>query len=82
MAKIIVDTPTYVEPKAHLKMLDDILGDVKAWPGGDTLNKVQGETPVHTQAKKLDKKTLSNKEVKSVIKSLLDTLSRSRGQDT
>ena len=77
-----MDTPTYVEPKAHLKMLDDILADVKAWRGGDTLNKLQGEIPVHTQAKKLDKKTLSNKEVKSVIKSLLDTLSRSRGQDT
>ena len=47
-----MDTPTYLEPKAHVKMLDDILADVKAWP----LNKVQGETPVHTQAEKLDKK--------------------------
>lgn len=56
MAKIIVDKPTYVEPKAHVKMLDDILADVKAWPGGNTLNKVQGETPVHTEAGKLDKK--------------------------
>ena len=56
MAKIIVDTPMYVEPKAHVKMLDDILADVKVSPGGDTLNKVQGETPVHTQAGTLDKK--------------------------
>lgn len=56
MAKIIVHTPTYVEPKAHVNMLDEILADVKAWPGGDTLNKVQGKTPVHTQAGKLDKK--------------------------
>ena len=46
----------YVEPKAQVKMLDDILADVKAWAGGDTLNKVQGETPVHTQAGTLDKK--------------------------
>ena len=56
MAKIIVDTPTYVEPKAHVKMLNDILADVKAWPGGNTLKKVQGETLVHTKAWKLDKK--------------------------
>ena len=46
----------YVEPKAHVKMLDDILADVKGSPGGDTLNKVQGQRPVHTQAGTLDKK--------------------------
>ena len=63
-------------------MLDDIFADVKAWPGGNTLNKVQGETLVHTQAGTLDKKTLSNMDVKSVIKSLLDTLLRSGGRDT
>ena len=67
MAKIIGDTPMYVEPKAHVKMLDNILADVKACPGGDTLNEVQGETLVHTQAGTLDKKTLNNMEVKSVI---------------
>ena len=50
----------YVEPRAHVKLLDDILADVKAWPGGDTMNKRQGETLVHTQAGTLDKKTLSN----------------------
>lgn len=82
MAKIIGDTPMYVEPKAHVKMLDNILADVKACPGGDTLNEVQGETLVHTQAGTLDKKTLNNMEVKSVSKSLLDTLSKSRGPDT
>ena len=60
MAKIIGDTPMYVEPRAHVKLLDDILADVKAWPGGDTMNKVQGETLVHTQAGTLEKKTLSN----------------------
>ena len=60
MAKIIGDTPMYVEPRAQVKLLDDILADVKAWPGGDTLNKVQGETLVHTQAGTLDKKTLNN----------------------
>ena len=63
MAKIIGDTLMYVEPKARVKMLDDILADVKAWPGGNTLNEVQGETLVHTQAGTLDK-TLSNIEVK------------------
>lgn len=56
MAKIIGDTLMYVEPKARVKMLDDILADVKAWPGGNTLNEVQGETQVHTQAGTLDKK--------------------------
>ena len=60
MAKIIGDTPMYVEPRAQVKLLDDILADVKAWPGGDTLNKVQGETLVHTQVGTLDKKTLNN----------------------
>lgn len=60
MAKIIGDTPMYVEPRAQVKLLDDILADVKGWPGGDTLNKVQGETLVHTQAGTLDKKTLNN----------------------
>lgn len=60
MAKIIGDTPMYVEPRGQVKLLDDILADVKAWPGGDTLNKVQGETLVHTQAGTLDKKTLNN----------------------
>ena len=63
MAKIIGDTLTYVEPKARVKMLDDILADVKAWPGGNTLIEVQGKTLVHTQAWTLDK-TLSNIEVK------------------
>ena len=53
----------YVEPKARVKMLDDILADVKAWPGGNTLIEVQGKTLVHTQAWTLDK-TLSNIEVK------------------
>ena len=63
MAKIIGDTLMYVEPKARVKMLDDILADVKAWPGGNTLIEVQGKTLVHTQAGTLDK-TLSNIEVK------------------
>ena len=63
MAKIIGDTLIYVEPKARVKMLDDILADVKAWPGGNTLIEVQGKTLVHTQAGTLDK-TLSNIEVK------------------
>ena len=63
MAKIIEDTLIYVEPKARVKMLDDILADVKAWPGGNTLIEVQGKTLVHTQAGTLDK-TLSNIEVK------------------